>query len=66
MNMKKIFVITAAVAAAFSFASCKKVTVSSKDVTGTLSFAEFSLSCDDEVETKSPPETSPSPRPTPQ
>ena len=50
--MKKIFVITAAVAAAFSFASCKKVTVSSKDVTGTLSFAEFSISCDDEVETK--------------
>lgn len=49
--MKKIFAIIAA-ASALSLASCKKVTVSSADVTGTLSFAEFAISCDDDVETK--------------
>lgn len=48
--MKKIFVITAA--AVLSLASCKKVMVSSNDMTGTLSFAEFAISYDDAVETK--------------
>lgn len=50
--MKKIFVIIAAAAAVLSPVSCKKVSVSSKDVTGTLSFAEFAISCDEAVETK--------------
>lgn len=49
--MKRIFVIVAAVAA-LSLPSCKKTTVSFADVTGTLSFAEFTITCDDAVETK--------------
>ncbi len=50
--MKKIFVIMTAAAAFLSLASCKKVTVSSRDMNGTLSFAEFAISYDDAVETK--------------
>ncbi len=50
--MKKIFVIMAAAAAVLPFASCSKLKIMSTDMAGTLSFAEFAISCDDAVETK--------------
>ena len=49
--MKKTIMIIASIAAV-SMVSCKKVTVFSDEASGTLSFAEFSISCNDEVETK--------------
>lgn len=41
-----------AAAASLSLGSCNKVTVSQKEATGQLSFSEFAITCDDEVETK--------------
>ncbi len=49
--MKRIFIIVAAVSA-LMLSSCRKAVVSSADMTGTLSFAEFAITCDDAVETK--------------
>ena len=41
-----------AAAASLSLGSCNKVTVTTKNATGMLSFSEFAITCDDEVETK--------------
>ena len=49
--MKRILFAMAALSA-LTLASCKKVTVTEGEVNGTLSFAEFEISCDDTVDTK--------------
>lgn len=41
-----------AAALTLTLGSCNKVTVAQKDATGELSFSEFAITCDDEVETK--------------